>query len=138
MTRWTTAGLALVVSVGAILLLVAGVSAGQRSTGEYLLSADERGVVFVDAAGIRAVAEAAALRTSGVMEVRARVGGHVTGPVRLRLEAWVIPGSDLKQAGTRAKAAAEEAVEQLVGIDVRGVTIKMNVLADEKLGMRVV
>ena len=107
-----------------------GMAPAQEST--YVLASDEKGLVTVELAGIQTIASAAVLRTPGVVEAQLTVQSRGGGPVRMRMVASVIAGADLQEVGARARSAASEAVERLVGIDVGDVSVQLRVVPPDR------
>ena len=50
----------------------------------------------------------------------------------MRMVASVIAGADLQEVGARARSAASEAVERLVGIDVGDVSVQVRVVPPDR------
>lgn len=101
--------------------------------GLHVLSTDERGCVVVQTPAIATLVEAAVLRTPGVVGARARIRGHGTGPVRLRVDAQVLGGTELPRAGDSVREAARRAAVQLAGIDVHDVVVRLDVLRPDQV-----
>jgi uncharacterized alkaline shock family protein YloU len=95
---------------------------------------DEKGIVVVEAAGVSTVAAAAASRVAGVMNVEVKVVGRGASPVRLVVTARVSAAVELRRVGEEIRRRAAEAVQSLVGIDVREVVVKLDVVPLEELG----
>lgn len=126
---------AAVVGLVAVLLLLRRIVPGtpRPSTQHHILSADEQGLVIVDKRGISAVAGAAVQRIPGVVDVNVRVIGGGTSAVRLVVRTWVHAGAELQSVGDEAREGAREAVEKLVGLDVRDVVVRLHVVPLEDL-----
>ena len=131
--RIGVAGGALAVGVIALAWLLRGFSRERSSAGRHVLSADERGFVIVDAAGVASVAEAAALRAQGVLDAVARVRGAGAAPIHLSLLVAVHHGTNIREAGEAVRQRATEAVEQLVGLKVRETVVQVDVLSLDQL-----
>lgn len=99
----------------------------------HILDADDRGIVVVDSRGISTIAAQAAMSAHGVVDVQVSTKGTGTTPVRLRVDAAVYPGANVKRAGSEVREAVREAVENLVGIGVRDVTVKAHVIETDAL-----
>jgi uncharacterized alkaline shock family protein YloU len=142
-SRWNRVAVAVVsVCVGALSALIAlralgaGSGAGPaRDSGQrHILAMDEKGIVVVEAAGVSTVAAAAASRVAGVMNVEVKVVGRGASPVRLVVTARVSAAVELRRVGEEIRRRAAEAVQSLVGIDVREVVVKLDVVPLEELG----
>lgn len=103
----------------------------------HVLSADEQGVILVAREGISEVAETAALGAPGIVDVDVQIRNRGSEAVGLRIRAGVVPGADLQRAGAQVRDRARDAVEKLVGLSVRDVTVELDVLDAEDLGRRV-
>ncbi|MFO8072205.1 MAG: alkaline shock response membrane anchor protein AmaP [Polyangia bacterium] len=99
----------------------------------HILEADEGGFVVVDSRSISTIAAQAAMSVQGVIDVEVAVKGTGTSPVRLKVEAGVYPGANVKRCGNEVREAVRRTVETLVGIDVRDVTIKAYVIETDAL-----
>ncbi len=99
----------------------------------HILDADDRGIVVVDSRGISTIAAQAAMSAHGVVDVQVSTKGTGTTPVRLRVDAAVYPGANVKRAGSEVREAVREAVETLVGIGVRDVSVKAHVIETDAL-----
>lgn len=95
----------------------------------HILSADEQGMVVVEDRGISAVAEAAVHRLPGVVGCRVQVAGKGAAPIRLKVVLWASAAAELKALGDEARARAALAVEQLVGLKVHSVLLRVEVVA---------
>jgi hypothetical protein len=130
------AAVSLVIGVGALLLLLRMLGGGgiRGSSSVHTLIADEKGFVIVHSRGISTAAAQAAMSCPGVVTADVVVRGDGSSPVQLRAEVGVHSGANLKEAGTRSRDAVQQAVEEFVGINVRGVTVAVRVLEPEQLG----
>jgi len=125
---------ALLVGLVAIALLLAPASPRARSSSLHLLASDDRGFVVVDSQGIARVAELAAVSAQGVLDASVRVQGSGMSPIRMKVDVGVMPGANIKQAGEDVREAVRDAVERLVGIDVRDVNAAVHVMEPEEFG----
>lgn len=114
-----------------LMLRAVGVRAPRASL--HVLEVDERGLVAIDARGIETIAVQAALGSQGVLDARAEVRGDGLSAARIKVEIAVMPGVKVKEAGLLARDAVREAVEELVGIDLRDVSVKAHVLSPQAL-----
>jgi uncharacterized alkaline shock family protein YloU len=128
------AAVTLVVAILGLALLSAPLSRSQRSSSLHLLSSDERGFVVVDSQGIARIAELAAVSASGVIDAEVGIRGSGMSPVRVRVDVGVVPGANIKQTGVDVQEAVRDAVENLVGIDVRDVNTTVHVMEPEGFG----
>lgn len=127
----------LLLSTAAALVAVYGLLRGIRGRGDgrqHVLVADDQGFVLVDSQGVEAVACAAALRAPGVVEADVEARGSGANPIRLWAEVGVHPGAALDEAGRAARRLVKSAVEQLVGLSVADVVVRVHVLDAEELG----
>jgi hypothetical protein len=99
----------------------------------YLLVADDQGFVLVETASVGAIANQAAQQAPGVVDSNVEVRGGAAGPVRLRVQLAVHPGADVKATGNQARDEVHKAVEQLVGLEVRDVTVDVRVVEADEL-----
>jgi uncharacterized alkaline shock family protein YloU len=99
----------------------------------HILDADDRGIVVVDSRGISTIAAQAAMSAHGVVDVHVSTKGTGTTPVRLRVDAAVYPGANVKRAASEVREAVREAVETLVGIGVRDVSVNAHVIQTDAL-----
>ncbi len=125
------AAIALVVGILGIALLIAPLSRRQPSSSLHLLSSDERGFVVVDSQGIARIAEMAAVSTTGVIDAEVQVRGSGMSPVRVRVDVGVMPGANIKELGAGVQAAVRDAVEKLVGVEVRDVNTAVHIMEPE-------
>lgn len=126
---------AAVIGLLAIVLLLRRIvpTASRKATDHHVLSADDLGLVLIDKRGVSAVAEAAVERVPGVVQVNVRVLGGGTSAVRLVAQTWAHTGADLRRLGDEAREQARQAVEQLVGLDVHDVLVRLHVVPMEDL-----
>jgi len=103
---------------------------------QHVVDADELGVVVVDTRGVASVIERSVLADRGVVECEAKVRGDGRSPVEIVLHVGVQPGTPIQTAAASARQSAEEAVERLVGLDIRAVHARVRVLEAEELGRR--
>jgi uncharacterized alkaline shock family protein YloU len=133
--RLAFAGGSVAVSFISALLLMTRLSGGGGKAGgppsRYVLVADDQGFVLVETSSIAVIAKQTAMQAPGVVDADVQVLG--TGQsVRLRVDLAVHPGADVKRAGSEARDSVHDAVERLVGVEVRDVTVDLRVLdADE-------
>jgi len=100
---------------------------------QHLLTADKHGFVLVDSKGIVTIAEQAALSGHGVIESEVTVLGEESGPISLKADIGVHPGANVKQAGDETRELVRETVQEIVGIEVRDVTVAVHVLEPNEL-----
>lgn len=108
-------------------------SGRSRSVSLHILDADDLGRVWVDSASVAVVARQAALAVRGVIDAAVRVDGNVMAPVEVRVEVDYYPGAKLKDSGVAVRSAVRDAIENLVGLEVRTVEVRENVLEPEEL-----
>jgi hypothetical protein len=125
---------ALVLGVAALVALFAGVAGGRGAHHLHVLVADERGMVVMDTRGICTVASAAILRTPGVVDTRVRVLGQGATPVRLLITARISAAANQRQVADEARLKAIDAVERLVGVEVKEARVRVDVVPLEELG----
>lgn len=99
----------------------------------HVLLSDERGYVFVEKRGISTVAVSSIKRVHGVVNADVKVIGGGAAPVRLAIHAGIHAGAELTSTGEKVRAAAIDAVEKLVGLDVHDVLVKVDVIPLEDL-----
>ncbi len=104
------------------------------AAGMHVLRADERGIVRVDSAGICAVANAAALRTPGVVDARAEVLNPEGAQLRLGLGVWVSAAAEVGQTGEAVRQNVVEAVQRLVGLEVAQAVVNLKVVPLSQVG----
>jgi len=133
--RLVAGSTAAVVGLVAVMLLLRRIlpGAARGATQHHILSADDHGLVLVDKKGICTVAEAAVQKVGGVVDVKVRVLGQGTSAVRLVVQTWVHAGAELRRVGEEGAEKAREAVEQLVGLDVYDVVVRIHVVPLEAL-----
>ena len=124
-----------VLALGAVLsrLRPDGTPPTRRGGDVHVLTSDDRGVVFVARRGIEGVARAGAASAPGVADVDAQVRTRGPHAVALRLHVLALPGVDLKRAGELAQERAADAVQRLVGLEVKDVAVRIEVLPPEEL-----
>ncbi len=130
---WVAGGALLIGVLALVLLLYPRSPLRRGSASMHLLSMDERGFVVVDSQGIASVAAQAAASVQGVLEADADVRGTGMSPVRLQVLVGVLPGTGVKQIGDQVREAVREAVETLVGVQVRDVSARVEILEPEAL-----
>ena len=128
------AALALAVAIIGIVVLIAPLARTRSNASIHLISSDERGFVVVDSLGIARIAELAAVSTPGVVEAEVGIRGSGMSPVRVHVDVDVVPGTNLKETGADVQQAVREAVEKLVGVEVRDVNTAVHVLEPEGFG----
>ncbi len=120
------------VGILAIAVLLAPGSPRTRASSLHLLTSDDHGFVVVDSQGIARVAELAAVSAQGVLDASVRVEGSGMSPIRMKVDVGVVPGANIKQAGEDVRDAVRDAVERLVGIEVRDVNAAVHVMEPEE------
>ena len=105
-----------------------------RTPQKHILSADQAGMVLIDSRGVASVAEGAVKRVPGVTDVRVQVVGAWAEPVRLKIVLWVSAAAEIKEVCEDARARAASAVVSQVGLDVKDVLIKPEVVPLEQVG----
>ena len=105
----------------------------RRPEARHVLLSDERGFVFVEKRGISTVAMSAIKRVHGVVDADVKVIGGGAAPVRLAIRAAIHAGAELTVAGEKVRKAAIDSVENLVGLDVHDVMVKVDVVPLEDL-----
>jgi uncharacterized alkaline shock family protein YloU len=123
----------LALGFGSTLLALRRHTGAPNGPSAHILVSDERGHVVVHAPAIASLAETAVLRTPGVLSAQVRVEGHGVGPVRLRVLVQVLGGTELPRTGDEVREAARHAVEQLAGLDVHGVVVRIDVLRPDEV-----
>ncbi|HJL17992.1 MAG TPA: hypothetical protein RMH99_20165 [Sandaracinaceae bacterium LLY-WYZ-13_1] len=139
--RLAVLGGSLVVGLGALALMVgrpggSGSSSfgGLPRAGHHVVTSDDLGFVVVDTEGVRAIVERAVLGSRGVVECIADVRGTGSSPVRVILKVGVRPGTSVQDAADLAREAARDAVERLLGLEIRDVSARVSVLDADELG----
>jgi hypothetical protein len=136
--RLAVLGGALVVGLGALALMVGRPGAPRASglprAGHHVVTSDDLGFVVVDTQGVSAIVERAVLSARGVVECAADIRGAGDAPVRVILTVGVRPGTAVQDAADLAREAARDAVERLLGLEVRDVSAKVSVLDADALG----
>jgi hypothetical protein len=105
----------------------------RRPEARHVLISDERGYVFVEKRGISTVGISAIKRVHGVVDADVRVIGGGAAPVRLAIRVGLHAGAELIATGEKVRAAAIDAVEKLVGLEVHDVLVKVDVIPLEDL-----
>lgn len=124
---------AAVTGVMAMGILVRMVARPKSAATLHILDVDDRGFVVVDSRGISRIAAQAALSAHGVVAADVSPSGTGSSPLRLKVEAGVYPGANLKRAGVEIRQTVREAVETLVGIGVREVAVRARVVEADSL-----
>lgn len=135
-----TVAVSVVTAVGALSLLVGRLtgSGGQVfSAGHHVVDSDDLGFVLVETAGVASIVERAVLGVGGVADCVAQIRGTGSSPVRVILHIGVQPRTAIQRAGAQARETAKQAIEQLVGLEVRDVHVKAHVMDADELGSRV-
>lgn len=126
---------AVVVGIGVSMLLLGSRSRGHRkeqaARGVHVVDRNDRGLVLVSGSGVDTVARAAAVRVPGVLDAEIRSRGSGSSSTSLRVRAWVLAGSNARQAGEEMRSGVAEAVERLVGIEVGTVNVEMQIVEPE-------
>lgn len=97
----------------------------------HMLDADDRGFVVVDSRGIAVVAEQAAMSAQGVIGAQAVIKGSGTTPIRVNIRVDLYPGANIKRAGTQVREAVAQAMEELVGLEVRDITVNTHIVESD-------
>lgn len=117
-----------------VLVLLRRLTGGSsRPEARHVLVADERGFVMVEKRGIATVASSALKRIPGIIDANVQVIGGGAAPVRLAIRVWIHAGAKLAEVGDEARKKATEAVENLVGLDVHDVLVRVEVVPLEEL-----
>jgi len=132
-SRLSAAAVSAIVGMLSITILFRLFAKPETSAVLHILDADDRGIVVVDSRGISTIAAHAAMSAHGVVDVRVSTKGTGTTPVRLMVDAAVYPGANVKRTGSEVRDAVREAVETLVGIGVRDVSVKAHVIQTDAL-----
>jgi hypothetical protein len=135
--RVAVAGVSGLAGLGLTLLMVRRFSAPRtaslgRASG-YIVLDDARGFVVVEPDAIAALAGSSLRRISGIADRDIRVSGPTTGPVRLHVRAVAINGIDLKRLGERIRQSTRQAVEELAGLEVQDVIVRLDVVPSASL-----
>lgn len=139
--RLMTAGASAVIGLGSLVILFRRFGTESRGAipgaiaAQHILLADDEGMVMVATDGIASVAEAAAVRSHGVIDADVRVSGRGSAPVRIRVVGHVYAGADLKRAGRETRENVKSAIERLVGLEVTDVTVE--IVVSEEVGREV-
>lgn len=105
-----------------------------RTPQKHILSADASGMVLIDSRGVASVVEASVKRIPGVVDVRVQVVGAWAEPVRLKIILWASAATEIKELCNSARSRAAEAVQHQVGLEVKDVLIKPEVVPLEQVG----
>jgi uncharacterized alkaline shock family protein YloU len=134
---WTSrlgiAGGCAIIGLLAITVMLRQLKAPGQRARLHILESGERGFVVVDSRSISTIAAQAAMSAHGVIEVHVSVRGNGTSPVRLKVEAGVYPGANVKRCGAEMLEAVRETVESMVGIDVADVAVKAHVVETDAM-----
>ena len=115
-------------------MLIRRVFGKPRVPQKHILSADSAGMVLIDSRGVSSVAEAAVKRVPGVVDARVQVVGAWAEPVRLKVILWASAAAEIKELCEDARGRASEAVQNQVGLEVKDVLIKPEVVPLEQVG----
>ncbi len=107
---------------------------GSQGPQRHILSADQGGMVLIESRSICTVAETAVRRVPGVTDVRVQVVGAWAEPVRLKLIVWASAAADIKDLCEEARKRAADAVVNQVGLEVKDVLIKPEVVPLDQVG----
>lgn len=105
----------------------------RETTPLHQLSADEKGYVVIESAGVEAIAEHAAMASPGILRADVAVEGCGEAPVKIAIDASVNPALSASEAGTATRRNVTEAVERLAGLAVQTVHVTMHVARGEEL-----
>ena len=107
---------------------------GSQGPQRHILSADQGGMVLIESRSICTVAETVVRRVPGVTDVRVQVVGAWAEPVRLKLIVWASAAADIKDLCEEARKRAADAVVNQVGLEVKDVLIKPEVVPLDQVG----
>lgn len=95
-----------------------------RSPGPLLISSTEEGIVTIDADSICVLAEATATNIHSVHQVKCSIR-EKTGGLLISCRPLVVLGTSIPEVGVELQSKIKEAVEQLTGLAVAEVDIKV-------------
>lgn len=107
---------------------------GGQGPQRHILSSDASGMVLIESRSISTVAETALRRIPGVTDARVQVVGAWAEPVRLKIIVWASAAAEIKEVCEEARARAAEAVTSQVGLEVKDVLVKPEVVPLEQVG----
>jgi len=116
--------------------LIRRITGGGGSSGpqRHILSADQGGMVLIESRSISTVAETSLKRIPGVTDARVQVVGAWAEPVRLKVIVWASAAAEIKELCEEARKRAADAVENQIGLDVKDVLVKPEVVPLEQVG----
>lgn len=115
-------------------MLIRRIFGKPRIPQKHILSADAGGMVLIDSRGVSSVVEGAVKRTPGVVDARVQVVGSWAEPVRLKIIVWASAAAEIKELCEDARDRASEAVQNQIGLEVKDVLIKPEVVPLEQVG----
>jgi hypothetical protein len=129
-------GTSALVGLFSVSVLLRGIGKATVAPPKMVLSADENGMVLVDAKGISVVASEPLMNIPGVLDVHVEAVGNGEPPIRLRVNIVVSGAAELKKVGDEARQRAADAVQNLVGIEVQAVVVNFDVVPLRDLSRR--
>lgn len=106
-------------------------ASGRAEAAFHMLDADDRGFVVVDSRGVAVVAEQAAMSAHGVIGAAAVIKGSGTTPIQVSIRVDLYPGANIKHAGTHVREAVAKAMDELVGLEVRDITVNAHIVESD-------